>query len=291
MPITAQFDALGGPENVKLIDRSTQPPAPGEVQVRMRAAGLNRAELLYIAGHYLVQPPIPEALLGAEGAGEIVAIGEDVSDYSIGDRVCVLPMMDWAKYETLAEVANVPANALERIPDGISYEDAAAFWMAFATAYGMILQSGEMPNKADGRTAVITGASSSVGTAAFQILREIGAVSIATTRTQKKVSDLRKAGADHVVVRDDEDLGSRLAEITNGNGVDLVCDSIIGKMIEPVAEALAAEGTLVLMGFQSGEVPGLPSTRSSQKASRSGVSILSGTCWITPTVERQRWTS
>ncbi len=93
MPITAQFDALGGPENVKLIDRSTQPPAPGEVQVRMRAAGLNRAELLYIAGHYLVQPLIPEALLGAEGAGEIVAIGEDVSDYSIVDRVCVLPMM------------------------------------------------------------------------------------------------------------------------------------------------------------------------------------------------------
>ncbi|WP_299376856.1 zinc-dependent alcohol dehydrogenase family protein [uncultured Tateyamaria sp.] len=258
MPTIAQFDMLGGPEKIRLVDRPVRPPAADEVQIRMRAAGLNRAELLYVAGHYLVQPPIPNAPLGAEGAGEIISVGSGVSDFAEGDRVCVLPMMDWAKYGTLAEVVNVPAYALERIPDGIGFEDAAAFWMAFATAFGMIVQAGEMPIHAVGRSVVITGASSSVGTAAFQILKQIGASGIATTRSQKKVADLKNAGADHVIVTDDDDIGARLSEITKGKGVDLVCDSIIGDMIAPAAEALVPEGNMVLMGFQSGEVPGLP---------------------------------
>ncbi|WP_415919029.1 zinc-dependent alcohol dehydrogenase family protein [Tateyamaria sp. SN6-1] len=258
MPITAQFDTLGGPEKIKLVDVSVQPPAADEVQIRMRAAGLNRAELLYVAGHYLVEPPIPNAPLGAEGAGEVISVGSGVTEFGEGDRVCVLPMMDWAKYGTLAEVVNVPAYALERIPDRISFEDAAAFWMAYATAYGMIVQAGGMPIDAVGRSVVVTGASSSVGTAAFQILKQIGAGSIATTRTQKKVADLKEAGADHVIVTEDEDIGARLMEITNGKGVDLVCDSVIGEMIAPAAEALVPEGKLVLMGFQSGEIPALP---------------------------------
>ncbi|WP_299733953.1 zinc-dependent alcohol dehydrogenase family protein [uncultured Tateyamaria sp.] len=258
MPLTAQFDTLGGPEKIKLVDVPGQPPAADEVQLRMRVAGLNRAELLYVAGHYLVEPPIPNAPLGAEGAGEIISVGSGVTDFAEGDRVCVLPMIDWAKYGTLAEIVNVPAYALERIPEGISFEDAAAFWMAYTTAYGMIVQAGEMPLNAAGRTVLITGASSSVGTAAFQILKQIGATSIGTTRTQKKVDDLNKAGADHVIVTDDEDIGARLKEITNGKGVDLVCDSVIGDMIAPAAEALVPEGNMVLMGFQSGEIPGLP---------------------------------
>ncbi|MEX3017615.1 zinc-dependent alcohol dehydrogenase family protein [Gymnodinialimonas hymeniacidonis] len=258
MPLTAQFDALGGPENINLVDLPVKQPGPGEVQVRMRAAGLNRAELLYVAGNYLVEPPIPAAPLGAEGAGEILAVGNGVSNFMVGDRVCILPMMDWAKYGTLAEVVNVPAEALETIPEGVSFEDAAAFWMAFATAYGMILDKGGMPKEADGRVALITGASSSVGTAAFQILTEIGATSIATTRTQMKAPALQDAGADHVVVTDVEDLAERVGTITAGKGVDLVCDSVIGDMIAPAAEALVPEGTMVLMGFQSGEIPGLP---------------------------------
>ena len=258
MSLTAQFDALGGPENIRLVDVPVQPPAADEVQLRMRAAGLNRAELLYVAGHYLVEPLIPNAPLGAEGAGEIIGLGSSVTEFAEGDRVCVLPMMDWAKYGTLAEVVNVPAHALERIPDGITFEDAAAFWMAYATAYGMILQAGGMPIDAVDRSVVITGASSSVGTAAFQILKQIGASSIATTRTQKKVADLKRSGSDHVIVTDDEDIGARLNEVTNGKGVDLVCDSIIGDMIAPAAEALVPEGKMVLMGFQSGEIPGLP---------------------------------
>ncbi len=115
-----------------------------------------------------------------------------------------------------------------------------------------------MPIDAVRRSVVITGASSSVGTASFQILKQIGSGSIATTRTKKKVADLKKAGADHVIVTEDEDIGARLNEITNGKGVDLVCDSVIGDLIAPAAEALVPEGKMVLMGFQSGEIPALP---------------------------------
>lgn len=257
MPLVAQFDTLGGPENINLVKKEVPPPAPGEVQIKMHAAGLNRAELLYVAGQYLVEAPIPAAPLGAEGAGQILEVGEGVTAVSKGDRVCILPMMDWAKYGVLAEIVNVPVEILEPIPEGISYEDAAAFWMAYATAYGMIVQQGEMSD-GSGKTAVITGASSSVGTAAFQILKELDATSIATTRTTAKVDGLKAAGADHVVVTETEELAERVAEITNGVGVHLVCDSIIGEMIAPAAEALVPEGHLVLMGFQSGEVPGLP---------------------------------
>jgi len=258
MPLTARFDILGGPENIKLVDHPIAAPAAGEVQISMRAAGLNRAELLYVAGQYLVEPPIPNAPLGAEGAGEIIAVGEGVTGFAEGDRVGILPMMDWTRYGVLAEMVNVPANALEHIPDSVSYEDAAAFWMAFATAYGMIVQVGDIPTDARGKTVVITGASSSVGTSAFQLLAHMGAISVATTRTHTKVERLREAGADHVVVTESEDLANRLSDITNGTGVDLVCDSVIGDMIAPAAEALVAEGRLVLMGFQSGEIPGLP---------------------------------
>ncbi|MEM8797092.1 MAG: zinc-dependent alcohol dehydrogenase family protein [Pseudomonadota bacterium] len=258
MPLSAQFDTLGGPENIVLVEKSVPDPAPGEVQVRVRAAGLNRAELLYVAGQYLLPPPIPGAPLGAEGSGEVIAVGNGIETISEGDRVCILPMIDWAKCGVLAEVVNVPAEAVELIPDGVSYEDAAAFWMAYATAYGMIVQQGGLPIDAAGKTAAITGASSSVGIAALQILNAIKATSIATTRTPLKVDALKNAGAEHVMITDNEDFVERVSEITGGRGVDLVCDSIVGPMIAPATEALVPEGTLVLMGFQSGEVPGLP---------------------------------
>ncbi|MEM8837904.1 MAG: zinc-dependent alcohol dehydrogenase family protein [Pseudomonadota bacterium] len=258
MPLSAQFDTLGGPENIVLVEKSVPDPAPGEVQVRVHAAGLNRAELLYVAGQYLLQPPVPGAPLGVEGAGEVIAVGNGIETISEGDRVSILPMVDWAKCGVLAEVVNVPAEAVELIPNGITYEDAAAFWMAYATAYGMIVQKGEMPIDAIGKSAVITGASSSVGIASLQILKALNATSIATTRTSKKVGALNDAGADHVITTDTEDLVERVTEITKGRGVDLVCDSIIGPMIAPAADILVPEGNLVLMGFQSGEVPGLP---------------------------------
>ncbi|WP_298839448.1 alcohol dehydrogenase catalytic domain-containing protein [uncultured Roseobacter sp.] len=88
MPTIAQFDTPGGPEKIELVERPVQPLAADEVQVRMRAAGLNRAELLYVAGLYLVEPPVPHAPLGAAGAGEIISVDSGVTEFGESDRVC-----------------------------------------------------------------------------------------------------------------------------------------------------------------------------------------------------------
>lgn len=256
MPRIVEFNALGGPEELKFVERDIPSPAENEIQLQMKAFGLNRAELLFIADQYLTSPILPSKI-GVEGSGEIIAIGAGVEGYKIGDRVSVTPAIQWDKYGVIAEVANVPVYSIEPIPDDVSYTDAAAFWMSYGTAYGMMVQNGGLRRNA-GQFVVITGASSSVGTAAFQIANAYGATSIATTRTSSKVKQLKEVGADHVIVMEDEDFVERIMEITGGKGFDIGCDSVLGPMVAPMAEAAAHEATIVQMGLQSGEVPELP---------------------------------
>ncbi|MEM7710173.1 MAG: zinc-dependent alcohol dehydrogenase family protein, partial [Pseudomonadota bacterium] len=249
------FDALGGPEALQLVDRDLQSPGPGEALVEVRAAGLNRAELLFLAGQYLVEPKLPGSRIGLEGAGIVRAVGEGVSTVAIGDRVSILPSIPMQDTGVLGEAVVVPASALVPIPDGKSFEEAAAFWMAFGTAWGMMVQAGGL--KA-GQIVLLTGASSSVGLAAFQVALAPGATVIAATRGPAKADALREAGADHVIVTETENLSDRAREISGGRGVDLVCDAIGGPMVEALAAATADGGRIVLMGLQSGEVPPMP---------------------------------
>ncbi|MEM9797332.1 MAG: zinc-dependent alcohol dehydrogenase family protein [Pseudomonadota bacterium] len=249
------FDALGGPEMLQLRDRDLPPPGPGEALVEVRAAGLNRAELLFLGGRYLVEPRLPGARLGVEGAGIVRAVGEGVQEVAIGDRVAILPSIPMQETGVLGEATIVPASALVPIPEGKSFQEAAAFWMAYGTAWGMMVQAGRLEA---GQTVLVTGASSSVGIAAFQVARDFGATVIATTRGPGKVEALKDAGAHHVIVTDEEDLADRAREITEGRGVDLVCDAIGGPMVQALAAATADGGRIVLMGLQSGEIPKMP---------------------------------
>ncbi|GFE65707.1 zinc-dependent alcohol dehydrogenase family protein [Litoreibacter roseus] len=256
MPKTVQFDTLGGPDVLFFVDKIVPPPQAGEVQIAVKAAGLNRAELLFIAGQYLIDPVLPSGA-GVEGAGEIVAVGPEVKGFSVGDRVAITPGFDQLKYVTLGEVVNMAATALEPIPDAMSYIDAAAFWMAFGTAYGLLVQKGGL-TKGAGQSVVVNAASSSVGTAAFQIIKAHGGTSIATTRTDDKVAALREAGADHVIVTEREDVVARITEITDGRGFDIACDAVMGAEGATLAAAAGADATLVAYGLLSGEVPALP---------------------------------
>lgn len=259
-----QFDQFGGPEVLQLINEPVQPPAPGEVQVEMKAAGLNRAELLFLAGQYLVDAKIPNARMGMEGAGIVVAVGPNVSNISIGDRVCITPALDPVSYGVLGEVINAPAHAIEAIPDGVSFETAAAFWMSFGTAYGMAHLFGGL-HEQGGQHVVITAASSSVGTAALQVVRQHQGISIATTRTAEKRDRLLAAGADHVIVTEGENLVDRVLEITDGKGFDIACDAVNGPMLQTLATCAAKEATIVEMGLLSGALPELPFTEMIQK--------------------------
>ncbi|MFQ6552671.1 zinc-dependent alcohol dehydrogenase family protein [Aestuariibius insulae] len=250
MTKSVEFTALGGPEVLTIVDRDPTPPGPGEVQVAVKAAGLNRAELLFVAGQYLVDPELPSRL-GFEGAGEVLAVGDAVKRVSPGDRVAITPAFKQNGYGVLGEIINIPETALERLPDAVGWPDAAAFWMAFGTAYGLLVQTGGLIEGA-GQSVVLNAASSSVGTAAFQIIRAHGGTSIATTRTRDKVEGLKAAGADHVIVTEEEDVLARVMEITANRGFDIALDAVQGEAGETLANAAGFEATMVAYGLLSG---------------------------------------
>ena len=195
-----EFERTGGPEQLNLIEHPIAAPAPHEVQVEIKAAGLNRVELLFLAGEYLVQPN-PPARIGFEASGVIRALGKNVDGFSVGQAVSVTPNLDPTLYGVLGEVANVPVTTLQPKPDGISFIDAAAFWMAYPTAWGGLVQAGGLTANA-GQTVLISAASSSVGIAAIQIAKTYGAKVIATTRTAEKVDAIRTVGTDYIIVTD-----------------------------------------------------------------------------------------
>ncbi len=251
-----QFSSLGGPEVLEYVDQAPRPPREGEVQVAMKAAGLNRAELVFIGGAYLVQPKLPSAI-GFEGAGDIVAVGPGVETYAAGDRVAIAPVFKQEDYGVLGQVVNIPTSALEPIPDGVSYREAAAFWTAFGSAYGMLVQQGGLRKDA-GQYVVLNAASSSVGMAAFQIISAHGGFSIALTRGPEKVEALKAAGADFVIVTSQEDTTARILEITGGKGFDIACDAVSGDEAEALANAAGFEATFVIYGLLSGQVAPTP---------------------------------
>lgn len=246
----AQFAELGDPGVLSLVPHTPAPPAAGDVQIAMKAAGLNRAELLFMAGQYLLDPVLP-SLLGFEGAGEVVATGPDVSLFRPGDRVAITPAFKQDAYGVLGTRVNIPETALEPIPDGVSYRDAAACWMAFGTAYGLLVLRGGLI-KGAGQTVVLNAASSSVGTAAFQIIAAHGGTSIALTRTRAKVAGLKGAGADHVIVTEGADVVARILELTDGKGYDIALDAVAGADGETLANAAGFEARIVVYGLLSG---------------------------------------
>ena len=250
MNLIAQFSELGDPRVLSLVEQATKAPADGEVQIIMKAAGLNRAELLFMAGQYLLDPVLPSPL-GFEGAGEVVATGPGAGRFRPGDRVAITPAFKQDAYGVLGTTINITEAALEPIPDGVSYRDAAAFWMAFGTAYGLLVLRGRL-EKSAGQTVVLNAASSSVGTACFQIIAAHGGTSIALTRSQTKVAGLKEAGADHVIVTQEMDVVARIMEITEGKGYDIALDAVAGAEGETLAQAAGFEARIVIYGLLSG---------------------------------------
>lgn len=239
---------LGGPDVLQIDELEVGQPGPGEVRIRVEAVGLNRAEAMYRAGRYAVEPKLP-TLIGYEGVGTIEALGTGVEGYALGDRVCVLPMIQQGQYGIWAEQAIVPARILLSAPPGLSVAEAASIWMQYMTAYAII----EVANVGIGDGVIIRAASSSVGIAAIQLANWAGAVSIACTRTQEKADALRAQGAAHVVATDEEDLVARVMEITGGKGARTAFDPVGGPYVDTLARALTERGILFIYGGLSGE--------------------------------------
>lgn len=251
-----QFSELGGPEKLQMVEQTIRPPKAGEAEVRVRATGVNRAELLFLAGQYLASPN-PPAGIGMEGAGVVTAVGPDVEDLKVGAEVMITPSMDPSQYGVLGENVIVPVSSLMAKPSSLDFRTAAAIWMAYPTAFGGLVNAGKLRRGA-GQTVVIPAASSSVGLAAIQIVKNYGGVSIACTRSKSKAGRLLEAGADHVIATDDENVVERVHEITGGKGFDIAFDPVSGPFLTTLAQCTARGATIVEYGLLAGELPVLP---------------------------------
>ena len=229
---------------LRIEDVEVGAPAAGEVRLRIRAIGLNRTEITLRSGRSPAKPALPTGL-GFEAAGVIEAIGPDVTGFSVGDRVTLVPAYSAAQYALYGEVAIAPARSLVAIPDHVSFVEAAATWAAYGTAWGGLVAVGAL--KA-GQTVIIPAASSSVGLAAIQIAQRLGARPVALTRTSAKADDLRRLGASAVIATTEQDVVAEVKGLTDGSGAELVFDPVGGPEFATFVRTTATGGTLVLYG-------------------------------------------
>jgi NADPH:quinone reductase-like Zn-dependent oxidoreductase len=247
MPRIVRFHELGGPEVLKLEWEAQKEPGPGEVRLQVQAAGLNRAESLFMRGFYLEQPKLPSGV-GYEAAGVVEAVGPDVDQSWVSKTVATIPSFSMNQYPMLGEQAIAPVAALGEYPAKLSPVEGAAVWMQYMTAYGALIATAHL---AKGDFVVIPAASSSVGLAAIQIAKAEGAISIATTRKSNKKAELLTLGADYVIATEEEDYVARVAEITGGKGPRITFDPVAGPFVEKLAEAAAIGGILFQYGLLS----------------------------------------
>lgn len=239
-----RFHRLGGPEVLQIDDIEVREPGAGEVRIKVRALGLNRAEAMYRSGQYTFTPEMP-AILGYEAAGTIERVGEGVTGYVVGDEVNVIPAFSFADYGLYGELAVAPIHALVRQPQGMTSVEAAGTWMQFITAYGALIDIGDLQK---GETVLIRAASSSVGLAAIQIANMIGALPIALTRTSEKRQALLDAGAAHVIATQEQDLVAEVSRITGGKGARMAFDPVGGPEVANILRALCYLGIFFQYG-------------------------------------------
>lgn len=236
-------DQPGGPEALRLVDLPDPEPGPGEVLLRIHASALNRADVLQRMGLY---PPPPGAseVLGMECSGVVERVGEGVDGWRPGDRAAGL--LSAGGY---AELCAVPEGQLLRVPDGMSMIEAAAVPEVFLTAFdNMITRGGLRP----GDWVLVHGGAGGIGTAAIQLARRLGAVVIVTAGSDERLHASRELGATHAINHRTEDFVERVAELTDGRGVDVVLDVMGASYLERNLAALATEGRLVIIGLQGG---------------------------------------
>jgi NADPH:quinone reductase len=254
MSKVVKFYEFGSADVLKVEEEALRQPQAGEVRIKVQALGLNRAEVMYRTNAYTEQAQFPSRI-GYEAAGVIDAIGEGVTEFQIGDRVSTIPGFSLNQYGVAGDSAIVPTLHVANYPEQLSPEEGASLWMQYLTAYGCLIEFGKLKR---GDAVAITAASSSVGIAAIQMVNEAGGISIAITRKADKREGLIQAGAQYVIVTDEEDLAERVNAITKGKGVEIVLDPVSGPYLEKLADIVAPEGLIVEYGWLAEGTPVFP---------------------------------
>lgn len=254
MARVVRFHEHGGPEVLRIETIDVPAPGRGEIQIRVKALGLNRAEALLRSGSYIETATLPSGL-GLEAAGIIEAIGEGVESFAPGDAVSIVPPSSMVRWPAYGELATFPAELVVKHPPSLGWDAAAAVWMQYLTAYGALIDIAKLRSE---DFVVITAASSSVGLAAIQIANMVGATAIAVTRTSAKKQALLGSGAAHVIASVEEDLEARLKEIAGPQGVRVVLDPVGGPIFEPLTAAMSRGGILIEYGGLSAEPTPFP---------------------------------
>ncbi len=235
--------APGGPEVLVPEERAVPTPAATEVLVRVRAAGVNRPDVMQRKGQYPPPPGAPD-IPGLEIAGEVVAVGDKVKRWKIGDKVCALVSGGgYAEYCVTDE-----ATALA-VPKGFSFTDAAALPETFMTVWHNVFERGALK---PGETVLIHGGSSGIGTTAIMLAKQFGAKVIVTAGSPEKCEACRKLGADVAIDYNKEDFVAATKQATGGKGAELILDMIGGDYVDRNFEAAAVEGRIVQIATQKG---------------------------------------
>ena len=235
-----EITGAGGPDVLKTTTRRRPEPGAGEVVIRLAYAGVNRPDALQRAGQY-APPPTASDLPGLEGAGEIVAIGAGVSDWSTGDRVCaLLPGGGYAEY-----VATPAAHCLP-VPSGMALREAACLPETFFTVWSNVFERGGLKG---GERFLVHGGSSGIGTTAIQLASAFAARVFTTAGSAEKCATCTSLGAERAINYRDEDF---VEVLRAEGGADLILDMVGGNYLPRNVKALADEGRLVQIAFLQG---------------------------------------
>jgi len=245
MPRVVRFHTVGAAEVLQLDEIPMPTAGDHEVVIDVRAFGLNRAEMMFRRGEYAQYEPALPTTLGYEAAGIVHAVGPGVTTVAVGDTVSTIPSFRMGRYWAYGEVARVPEHAVAKHPARLSWIEAAAIWMPYITAYGGLLEYGGL--KA-GEYVVIRAASSSVGVAAIQIARKVGAIPIAVTRDDSKREFIAAQGPAEILTSNAGGLAAAIMAATQGHGADLIFDPVAGPEVEELCRGLAYHGRLFVYG-------------------------------------------
>lgn len=238
-----------GPPSTLVVEDIDKPaPRKGEVLIKVNIAALNFFDCLIIEDKYQIKPPRPFSI-SSELSGVVDSVGEGVTRFKAGDRVCGYVQ------GSAREFVAAPEIVLSHIPDGVSDEQAACIMVTYGTSYHALKDRGEL--KA-GETLAVLGASGGVGQAAVELGKIMGAHVIACASTDDKLDFARQCGADEGVNYTNEDLKEQLKKRTGGKGVDVIYDPVGGDFSEAAFRSIAWEGRFLVIGFASGPIPKIP---------------------------------